>query len=94
MYKHASSISGNDKPTKSLFFDLLPHFVFIHDFLEFSESFGGVVEDVLLLDSLAYDLIEDDLEAYGDAAAFEIGVVLFSDFLYLWVLFADALAFH
>jgi len=44
----------------------------------------------LLLDALAHDLVEDDLEAYGDAAALEVGVEVFPDLLDLGVFLTDA----
>jgi len=42
----------------------------------------------VLFDALAYDFVEDDLEAYGDAASLEIVIVSLSDFFDLGILLA------
>ena len=65
---------------------MLFHFVFIHDLFEISQTFCCVIEDILFPDALAHYLVEDDLEANGDAATLEVVVVVFADLFDLGVL--------
>lgn len=58
-YKHQSLLS--------LLLNLLSHFVFVYYLLEISKSFRCVIEHILLLYALAYYLVKNDLETYGDA---------------------------
>ena len=76
----------------SVLLDLLSHLILIHNLLEVPEPLGRVVEDVLLLYALTHDLVEDYLETYRYAAALQVGIVVFPDFLYFRVFLAHALA--
>lgn len=78
-------MNGKIKTLRSVLFDLFLHLVFIDNFLKIPEALGGVLEDILLFDALPYYFVENDLEAYGDAAPFQVGVVVLPDLFYFGV---------
>ena len=66
---------------ESFFFDLFLQFVLVNDFLEVSESFGCVLEDLMFFDVFTDNFIQDYLEPHRDATTFQVVIVLF---LYLF----------